>query len=43
MNLPDLHKELFIALCITLPLGVWKLVEIIVWLFGHVKVVLWVS
>lgn len=28
----------FILLCIFVPLGLWKLVEIIIWLFKHVSI-----
>lgn len=28
----------FILLCIFVPLGLWKLVEIIIWLFQHVSI-----
>jgi len=28
----------FILLCIFVPLGLWKLVEIIIWLFQHVRI-----
>jgi hypothetical protein len=29
---------LFILCCIFVPLGLWKLVEIIIWLFQHVSI-----
>jgi len=28
----------FILLCISFPLGVWKLIEVIVWLINHVSI-----
>jgi len=28
----------FILLCIFVPLGLWKLVDIVLWLFQHVKI-----
>jgi len=28
----------FILLCIFVPLGLWKLVEIIIWLYKHVSI-----
>lgn len=28
----------FILLCIFVPLGLWKLVDIVIWLFQHVKI-----
>lgn len=29
---------MFVALCITLPLGIWKAVEIIIWLCHHIHI-----
>jgi len=31
-------KGMMIILCISIPLGVWKLIEIIIWLFNHVSI-----
>jgi hypothetical protein len=31
---------MFVTLCISVPLGLWKLAEIVIWFFGHIK---WVS
>ena len=31
-------EKLFFILAVLFPLGVWKLVEIIVWLFTHVSI-----
>lgn len=36
----ELIRLLFIVACISVPLGVWKLVEIVVWVFQHLQ---WVS
>ena len=33
-----LIKGLFITCCISVPLGVWKLVEIIIWVMNHVEI-----
>ncbi len=40
-GLEDIFKYMFILLCVSVPLGIWKLVEIVVWLIHHVHV--WVS
>ena len=34
----DAIALLFILCCIFVPLGLWKLVEIIIWLFKHVSI-----
>lgn len=34
----DLFKWMLIMLVVFVPLGVWKLVEIIMWLFKHVHI-----
>ncbi len=31
---------LFIVTLCLFPLGVWKLIEIIIWMFGHIRVVI---
>ena len=31
-------SAMMIALCISVPLGLWKLVEIIIWITKHVKI-----
>lgn len=31
-------KAMFFTLCISVPLGIWKLVEIIIWLFQHINI-----
>ena len=36
--LGNLIKLLFILCCISVPLAIWKLVEIIIWLFSHVSI-----
>jgi hypothetical protein len=28
----------FVLLCVFVPLGLWKLVDIVIWLFQHVKI-----
>jgi hypothetical protein len=33
-----LVRFLVIICCISVPLGIWKLVEIIIWLFQHISV-----
>lgn len=35
-GLDDLFKYMFVALLVTTPLGLWKLVEIIIWAWEHV-------
>ena len=35
----DVITGMFILLCITVPLGIWKLIDIIIWLCHHVNVV----
>ena len=32
-------KVMFVALCVFIPLGLWKLVEIVIWLIKNVDVV----
>ncbi len=34
----QLLKGMFWALCVSIPLGIWKLIEIIVWLWNHVTI-----
>ncbi len=31
-------RVMFVMLCFSVPLGIWKLAEILYWLFTHVKV-----
>ncbi len=35
-GLYGLFKFMFVALLVTTPLGLWKLVEIIIWAWAHV-------
>lgn len=37
-GLGDFLTVLVIALCLTLPLGIWKLVEIILWVCHHIQI-----
>lgn len=30
---------LFVALIISLPLGIWKLIELVAWLYRHVTII----
>lgn len=34
-----LFNLMTILLCIFVPLGVWKLIDIIIWVFSHIKIV----
>lgn len=41
MNFPDLTPlfvAAFVALCISVPLAVWKLVELVIWVFSNVSI-----
>lgn len=38
VNLLEFFIKFGIACFIFIPLGIWKLIEIIIWLFKHVKV-----
>lgn len=31
-------RLMVITLCISVPLGLWKLVEIVIWLFKHIDI-----
>lgn len=33
-----MFKWMFILICVFVPLGIWKLVEIIIWLVKHVHI-----
>ena len=35
----DLIEKGFILLLILLPLAIWKLIEIIIWLLNHIKII----
>lgn len=37
-GLVSLFKLMAILLCVTIPLGLWKLTEIAIWIYGHVNV-----
>lgn len=37
-GLGDAIKFLFLICCISVPLGIWKAVDIVVWLFHHVSI-----
>ena len=37
-GIEQLFMIMFVALCISVPLGVWKLVEVIIWVFKHVSI-----
>ena len=34
----DVIIFLFVVCCITVPLGVWKLIEIIIWIVKHINI-----
>lgn len=36
-GLASMFKAMVILLCISVPLGLWKLIELIVWLCSHIK------
>jgi hypothetical protein len=37
-HIEDAFKFLFIIFIIFVPLGLWKLIEIIIWIIKHVKI-----
>lgn len=37
-GIPDLFTPMIVLLAITIPLGLWKLIDIIVWLWHHVHI-----
>ena len=39
-GIPDIFGPMLFLLAITIPLGLWKLIDIIVWLVQHIHITL---
>ncbi len=37
-GLSELFITMFILCCVTVPLGIWKIVDIVIWIIKHVNV-----
>ncbi len=38
-GIPDIVTPLLILLAIMVPLGLWKMIDIVIWIFHHVSIV----
>lgn len=39
--MPDLgllFQGMFVIICLSMPLALWKLIDIVIWIFNHVSV-----
>ena len=37
-GLAMLLRVMFIGLCISVPLAIWKLIDIIIWIYHHIRI-----